>query len=139
VNVLSEFPCTNQTLVDISSTSDVAWPIPEPVVKSPVLLIQNSTETSFTKLVYGDDISTKSSIPSKFKCVASGLTVTTISDLVVLSHPLLFILDTQYEVEPGVDVEGVGAALEPVPPVDIVYHNKLSPPLVAVNAVAVSN
>ena len=51
---------------------------------------------------------------------------------------MLFILETQYEVEPVVAVSGVGAIVEPVPPVSDSYHNKPVPPVDAVNAEAVS-
>ena len=42
---------------------------------------------------------------------------------------------TYQVVVPGVVVEGIGAAAVPVPPVAVVYHNRLLP--VAVSAVAV--
>jgi hypothetical protein len=65
----------------------------------------------------------------------SALTVTTISALGP-SQLLAFVWLTQYEVLPGVVVEGVGAITLPVPPVAVVYHN--SPVPVAVREAAVS-
>jgi hypothetical protein len=65
----------------------------------------------------------------------SALTVTTISTLGP-SQLLPFVWLTQYEVLPGVVVEGVGAITLPVPPVAVVYQS--SPVPVAVSEVAVS-
>ena len=52
------------------------------------------------------------------------------------SQPFVLVWLTQREVVPAVAVLGVGAVVEPVPPVATVYHFKLEP--VAVNALAVS-
>jgi hypothetical protein len=60
-------------------------------------------------------------------------TVTTISVL-GLSQPTVWL--TQYEVFPDVAVEGVGAVELPVPPVEVVYHNRPVP--VAVSGAAVA-
>jgi hypothetical protein len=68
--------------------------------------------------------------------VGSPLTVTIISALGP-SQLLPFVWLTQYEVLPGVVVEGVGAITLPVPPVAVVYHN--SPVPVAVREAAVSS
>jgi hypothetical protein len=68
--------------------------------------------------------------------VGNAFTVTVISALGP-SQLLPFVWLTQYEVVPGVVVEGVGAITLPVPPVAVVYHN--SPVPVAVREAAVSS
>ena len=63
-------------------------------------------------------------------------TTTTIWTL-ALSQPFVLVEDTQYDVEPTVAVDGVGAVVLPVPPVAVVYHNKPVP--VAVKGLAVTS
>ena len=97
---------------------------------------QNSTLNDwFAKFIAGAVM--WSSTPSKFKCVAGTIefTATTISVL-ALSQPFA-VEDTQYDVEPTVVVDGVGAVVLPVPPVAVVYHNKPVP--VAVKGLAVTS
>ena len=61
------------------------------------------------------------------------VTVTVKGVLVLLSQPVLD-CETQYVVTPGVAVEGVGAVVDPTPPVAEVNHNMPIP--LAVNGTA---
>jgi hypothetical protein len=113
-------------VVAVEGVGAVTLPVP-PVAavyhNSPVPVAVRATAVSFWQYVTG--VVTAGAIGNPF-------TVTTISAL-GLSQPIVWL--TQYEVLPGVAVEGVGAIALPVPPVAVVYHNNPVPVAVSGEAV----
>ena len=113
--------------VAVDGVGAVALPVPPVAVvyhNNPVPVAVSGTAVAFWQYVTG--VVTPGASGNAF-------TVTVISAL-GLSQPIVWL--TQYEVFPGVAVDGVGAVALPVPPVAVVYHNNPAPVAVSGTAVA---